>query len=71
MCEIKCPETRKKLTTQNKSCLMDEDAKRPGVGSMRHLRTRGWGRLLWMAPNMYYHFCNLEYCLFAQTPKRT
>ena len=29
-CEINCPESRKKLTTQYKSCLKDADAKRPG-----------------------------------------
>ena len=26
-CEIKCPESRKKLTTQYEFCLMDADAK--------------------------------------------
>ena len=30
--EIKCPESRKNLTTQYIFCLMDADAKRPGGG---------------------------------------
>ena len=34
-CEIKCPEPRKRLTTQYKFCLMGADAKCWGVGSMR------------------------------------
>ena len=58
-CEIKCPESRKKLTTQYKFCLTDADARGEGVGSMRTLADKGEGgqklakfcrRFLWMAP---------------------
>ena len=62
MCEIKCRESHKKLTTQYKFCLMDADAKRRGRfnADTCGLRTTGEGdqnlakscrRLLWMAPN--------------------
>ena len=62
--EIKCPESRKILTTQYKFDLIEVDAKHPGggegrVGSMRSLADKGeegstigksYGRLIWMAP---------------------
>ena len=34
-CEIKCPESPKKITTQYKFCLMDQDAKSPGGGRVK------------------------------------
>ena len=57
-CEIKCPGSRKKLTTQYKFCLMDADAKRPETGSIQTPAdkregvklAKSCGRLLWMAP---------------------
>ena len=42
-CEIKCPESRKKLTRQYKFCLMDADAKRPGEGCTCRLNAEGRG----------------------------
>ena len=37
-CEIKFPESRKKLTTEHKFCFMDVDAKRSG-GGVGYMRT--------------------------------
>ena len=44
-CEIKCAESRKKLTTQYKFCLMHADVNCPGggVGSMRKPADKGGG----------------------------
>ena len=38
-CEIKCPRSRKKLTTQYKFCLVNADAKRPGGGGVSSMRS--------------------------------
>ena len=48
MCEIKCPQSNKKLTTQYKFFLMDVDAKRPGGGGQNLVKS--CGLLLWTAP---------------------
>ena len=77
---VQTPESRKKLMTRYKFCLMDSDAKRPGgVGRRVNPGTCGQrgragqkmakfcGRLLWIAPYdiILENFCHSTFYVYA------